>query len=159
MFCNEMEDTLFSPIPPSLWTDYYDDERGQDPFFGDGIMRNNVSSSQRRRLLPPLHHFRSLPQTNEPQTTEFPEECDSIDGSSQYSGSSSNSLVSSPSRSQSEKTVKSLFNDGCLFAYSPPKERSRSIPRFHQASKKGKETSHKKQPRLNMNGLRTTKAF
>ena len=159
MFCNEMEDTLFSPIPPELWTDYYDDERGQDLFLGDGVMRNYSSSSQRRRLLPPLHHFRSLPQTHETETTDFLEECDSIDGSSQYSKSSSNSSVSSPSRSQSEKTVKSLFNDGCLFAYSPPKERSRSVPRFHKSNKKMKEMSNKQQPRLNMNGLRLTKGL
>lgn len=159
MFCNEMEDTLFSPIPPSLWTDYYDDERGQDPYFGDGIMRNTASLSQRRRLLPPLHHFRSLPQTHETQTTEFFEECDSIDGSSQYSRSSSSSLISSPSRSQSEKTVKSLFHDGCLFAYSPPKEQSRSIPRFQKSNKTGTERKNKKQPRLNMNGLRMAKAL
>ncbi len=152
MFCNEIEGTLFSPIPPSLWTDYYSEQDGTDLFLGDGVMRNYPSSSPpRRRLLPPLHHFRSLPQTDEGETTD---ECDSIDGSSQYSRTSSNSLTSSPSRSQSEKTVKSLFNDGCLFAYSPQKEQ-----RFKKDKKKGKELSRGKQPRLNMNGLRRPKGL
>ena len=160
MFCNEMEHALFSPIPPSLWTDDYSDQDGTALFVLDGVMRNRPSSSQqRRRLLPPLHHFRSLPQTYETDTTELMDECDSIDGSSMYSRTSSNSLTSSPSRNESEKTVKSLFNDGCLFAYSPQKERGGTISQFKKSKTKGKELNKGKQPRLNMNGLRRTKGL
>lgn len=153
MYCNEIEGTLFSPIPPSLWNS---EQENTDLFLGDGVMRNYPSSSPpRRRLLPPLHHFRSLPQTyyDDSETTD---ECDSIDGSSQYSRTSSNSLTSSssPPRSPSEKTVKSLFKDGCLFAYSPQKEQG-----FQKTKKKGKELGRGKQPRLNMNGLRRTKGL
>lgn len=126
MFCNEMENTLFSPLPPSLLTDYYNDQ--DDDFFGNGVMRNYPSSSKSRQLLPSLRHFRSLRQLSADEddrrdmhsNDEFNDEFESSSGGS-------SSVLSSPSSSprRSGQKVKALFNDGCLFAYSPPNKHDR----------------------------------
>mmetsp|Transcript_589 Transcript_589/g.1313 ORF Transcript_589/g.1313 Transcript_589/m.1313 type:complete len:183 (-) Transcript_589:199-747(-) len=130
MFCNEIEGTLFSPLPPSLWTDYYNDQ--EDDFFGNGVMRNYPSSSKGRQLLPSLRHFRSLPQLSADEDDRRDISGDDDDFSDEFESSSrtdegSSSVLSSPSSSphRSGQKVKALFHDGCLFAYSPPNKHDR----------------------------------
>ena len=136
MFCNEIEGTLFSPLPPSLWTDYYNDQEDGDNFFGNGVRRNYPASPKGRQLLPSLRHFRSLPQISSDDGV-----MGDLYGEDEFSDELEGSPMSSPSspqRLRSGRKVKALFHDGCLFAYSPPnKHDSDSLLRSRLRRAKG----------------------
>ncbi len=153
MFCNEIEDTLFSPIPSSLWTDYYNDQEDEDNFFGNGVRRNYPKSSKGRQLLPSLRHFRSLPQMPSCEGVRGDLYAYDDDFSDEMEGSPMASPSSSPQRLHSGRKVKALFNDGCLFAYSPPSKHEsgsafRSRLRRAKGSLSPRSRRHRSEPSL-----------
>ena len=132
MFCNNIEETLFAPLPPSLWTDYYND-RDADGGFGKGILRRNRPRSSMGTLLPAPCHFQSLPPTGNDDYFAVGGTTTSVDEAFHDEfryATVAPSSPTSPYRSTphpSGQAVKSLFHDGCLFAYSHPTSDRKSI--------------------------------
>jgi hypothetical protein len=125
MFCNNIEETLFAPLPPSLWTDYYNDRTADG--FGKGILRRNRPRSSLGTLLPAPCHFQSLPPTRSDDFAEGGRRDDSCGVTNvdeafhdEFTYPAAPSSPSSSTAHPSGQAVKSLFHDGCLFAYSPP---------------------------------------
>lgn len=100
MFCNKIEETLFAPLPPSLWADDCQIMEDGRPFFhGEGY----TSHSQMKSILPSSIPFRSLPAIEEESEA------------ASYSHRDDSRL-----EKNSGGAVKSMFNAGCLFTYSSP---------------------------------------
>jgi len=127
MFCNNIEETLFAPLPPSLWTDYYND-RDADGGFGKGILRRNRPRSSIGTLLPAPCHFQSLPPTRSDDYFAEGGDATSVDEAFHDEFRYATAAPSSPTTPHpSGQAVKSLFRDGCLFAYSHPTSDRKSI--------------------------------
>jgi hypothetical protein len=179
MFCppNEVQETLFSPLPPSLWTDYYND---RDPNEYGKKMRPQSSQGG---LLPSPCHFRSLTPTSsdeyfgegirrDPYGVVSPTHKNNNDNDSDafhdefvYSNGSPNARSFS---THSGGNVKSLFNDGCLFAYktpsdvrtrirrslSPRSRRCKNTDQSSQSSQSSQEDSSRRKFRRNRHRFR-----
>eukprot|EP00537_Pseudo-nitzschia_pungens_P002608 CAMPEP_0172356262 /NCGR_PEP_ID=MMETSP1060-20121228/641_1 /TAXON_ID=37318 /ORGANISM="Pseudo-nitzschia pungens, Strain cf. cingulata" /LENGTH=176 /DNA_ID=CAMNT_0013076279 /DNA_START=334 /DNA_END=860 /DNA_ORIENTATION=+ len=137
MYCNKIEETLFNPLPASLWTDYHrardhdddDDDDDDDCDVDSGHFGGGYSSGHRpdslSSILPPSTPFKSLKMFDEERVNvvshdEGPRHgrhhnCnDNVNAYEYYSCFGSND--------SDGMTVKSLFHDGCLFTYSTPTE-------------------------------------
>ena len=130
LFCdhkNEIEETLFSPLPASLLPDYYPDRITTRAFVGRSSRSLSQYSSQ-ETLLPSSHHFQTLsPTYSSDESDSAGGTLKSVSSLSQADSFQDEDFMSPSSSLTASPKVKSLFQDGHLFAYSPPDEGKKSL--------------------------------